>query len=169
MTTTGEVRTDRAAEPCPSVASRWVPILFLVLGLAMVPWVIWLGLHLPAHQRSGHYRDAWVGYDLAELVALLGVGVSAMRASRRLHELALLAGVLLAVDAWFDVMTAPSGFAVHLALADALLIELPLAALCLWVSRHADSVARCCQRLRGPAWWQVRSICRDAEPPEPGR
>ncbi len=135
----------------PSVASRWVPILFLALGVAMVPWIVWLGLHLPSHQRSAHYRDAWVGYDVAELAALLGVAVTAMRASRLLHELALLAGVLLTVDAWFDVMTSPSGFALHAALADALLIELPLAALCLWVSRNADSVARCCQQLREPA------------------
>ncbi|MHB1486279.1 MAG: hypothetical protein ACYCS7_08305 [Acidimicrobiales bacterium] len=124
-----------------------MPALFLTLGVAMVPWIIWLSLHLPAHQRSAHYRDAWVGYDIAELISLFGVAITAMRSSRLLHEFALLAGVLLAVDAWFDVMTSPAGFALHAALVDAVLIELPLAALCLWVSRHADSVARCCRQL----------------------
>ncbi len=133
----------------PGVASRWVPLLFLTLATAMVPWVIWLAMHLPAYQRSAHYRDAWVGYDVAELVALLGVGITAMRGSRLLlQEFALVAGVLLTVDAWFDVMTAPRGFDVHAALADAFLVELPLAALCLWVSRHADAVCRCCAELR---------------------
>lgn len=140
----------RAVREQPRTASRWVPVLFLTLGVAMVPWIVWLGLHLPAHQRSAHYRDAWVGYDVAELFALVGVAVTALRASRLLHEFALLSAVLLAVDAWFDVMTSPAGFAVHAALADALLIELPLAALCLWVSRNADSVARCCQQLLEP-------------------
>ncbi len=109
-------------------------------------------MHLPAYQRSAHYRDAWVGYDVAELVALIGVGITAMRGSRLLlHEFALLAGVLLTVDAWFDVMTAPRGFDVQAAFADAFLVELPLAALCLWVSRHADAVCRCCAELREAA------------------
>lgn len=65
-----------------------------------------------------------------------------------LHEFALVASVLLTVDAWFDVMTAPRGFDVHVALADAFLVELPLAELCLWVSRHADAVCRCCAEQR---------------------
>ena len=132
------------------VASRWVPFLFLLLSLAMVPWIIWLGLHLPSHQRSANYRDAWVGYDVAEFVSLLGVAVTAMRASRLLHEFALIASVLLTVDAWFDVMNSAAGFAFETALADAILIEVPLAILCLWVSRNAACVARCCQMLRNP-------------------
>ncbi|MGI8612572.1 MAG: hypothetical protein ACR2KL_01275 [Nocardioidaceae bacterium] len=83
-------------------------------------------MHLPAYQRSAHYRDAWVGYDVAELVALIGVGITAMRGSRLLlHEFALLAGVLLTVDAWFDVMTAPRGFDVQAAFADAFLRRAP--------------------------------------------
>jgi len=142
---------DGGAEPgaLPSAAPRWVPFLFLLLAVGMVPWVIWLGLHLPAQQRSAHYRDAWVGYDIIELLALLTVAVTAVRGSRRLHESSLVAGVLLLVDAWFDVTTAAAGFALHAALADALLVELPLALLCLWVSQHAESVCRCCQELGG--------------------
>ncbi|GAC1610168.1 MAG: hypothetical protein NVS3B26_15520 [Mycobacteriales bacterium] len=147
------------------VASRWVPVLFLILGVAMVPWIIWLSLHLPAHQRSAHYRDAWVGYDVAELSALIGMAVTALRNSRLLHEFGLLSGVLLAVDAWFDVMTAPAGFDTHAALLDALLVELPLAALCLWVSRHADSVVRCCQQMVGvnPSAQEWRSAGNESE------
>jgi hypothetical protein len=40
------VRLSSADQP---IASRWVPLLFLVLSLSMVPSKIWPRFHLPAY------------------------------------------------------------------------------------------------------------------------
>jgi hypothetical protein len=54
-------------------------------------------------------------------------------------------GTLLVCDAWFDVLTSHGTGNVAQALAEALLLELPLAALCFWIARnfaHAIESAR---------------------------
>ena len=51
------------------------------------------------------------------------------------------AAALLVVDAWFDVMTSPSGVDRLEAVAMALLIELPLASACVWLTIHAQDIA----------------------------
>ena len=59
-------------------------------------------------------------------------------------------GTLLVVDAWFDVMTSHGRDQMLSALCLGALIELPLAALCFWIARHAERVRR--DRLR----WALR-------------
>jgi hypothetical protein len=54
-------------------------------------------------------------------------------------------GTLLVCDAWFDVLTSRGTSAVAQSIVEALLVELPLAALCFWIARnlaHAVEVAR---------------------------
>jgi hypothetical protein len=50
------------------------------------------------------------------------------------------AATMLAVDAWFDVLTTPRGRGLAVSLALAGLVELPLAAICLWIALHAAQV-----------------------------
>jgi hypothetical protein len=47
---------------------------------------------------------------------------------------------LLVTDAWFDVMTAPSGRDLAEAISMACLVELPLAGTCLWLTRHSQDI-----------------------------
>jgi hypothetical protein len=47
---------------------------------------------------------------------------------------------MLLVDAWFDVMTTPRGHGWFMSLALAVLVEVPLAAICLWIALHAAVV-----------------------------
>jgi hypothetical protein len=49
------------------------------------------------------------------------------------------------VDAWFDVVTAPRGDLTE-AVVEALLAELPLALVCVWIALHVDRVIE--RRLR---------------------
>jgi hypothetical protein len=54
-------------------------------------------------------------------------------------------GTLLVCDAWFDVLTSRGTSAVTQAVVEAVIVELPLAALCFWIARnlaHAVEVAR---------------------------
>lgn len=129
------------------IAPKWVPVLFATLGIALVPWIVILALRLPAVQPAVHYRVAWVGFDIALFATLVAVGSTALRGSTWLQPTALTAAVLLTLDAWFDIMTSASGRPMLEAILDAGLVELPLAALSLYVSRRAAAVVRTCDKM----------------------
>lgn len=130
------------ARPAP----RWVAPTFVVLALLALPWIGYLALTLPRHAVTVHYRAAWVGFDLG-LVALLGLTAwHAYRGDRRVVLAAAATATMLAVDAWFDVTTTPAGPDLVVSVLLAALVELPLAALCLWIARHGDRMVA--RRLR---------------------
>jgi len=58
----------------------------------------------------------------------------------REHDAA--AAALLAVDAWFDILTSSSRLELGTAIGEAVLVELPLALLCLLLARDAERVLR---------------------------
>lgn len=132
-----------------AMAPAWVVVLFAALAASLVPWVVWLSLTLPPAQRAGHYRLAWLGFDAVLGAALAGVAVAALRDSERLERIATAAGVLLVVDAWFDITTSSGRLQILQALVLAGAVELPLASLCWWVASHAAAVrCRCNELLR---------------------
>ena len=140
------VEPPAAHRPVP----RWVGPAFLVLAVLTVPWIAVLAVTLPKHQYTGHYRMAWVGFDVLLVVMLARTGWVAWRGHDYVQIPAVMTGTLLVVDAWFDVMTSHGRDQMLTALGSALLIELPLAALCFWIARHAERVRR--GRLR----WALR-------------
>jgi hypothetical protein len=74
------------------------------------------------------------------LAALGGTGYFAPRRSRYLATAATAAATLLVVDAWFDLMTMlPRQRLEPIALAAG--VELPLAAVCVWLSLHTQQLA----------------------------
>ena len=113
---------------------------FALFALILLPWTIYLGCNsLPSRQVSPHYDAAWVGFDVMLVVALASTGYFALRRSRYLATAATATATLLVVDAWFDVMTSPPGQRLE-SIALALLIELPLAWLCVWLSYHTQQL-----------------------------
>ena len=113
------------------VVVGWV---FGALAVLMVPWTAYLGATLPTTERAAHYALAWAGFDVGLLVCLGFTGWAAIRVSRWLPPLAGATAAMLAVDAWFDVITAPRPTERWIALAMAIVVELPLAALCVWLA-----------------------------------
>lgn len=113
------------------VVVGWV---FAALALLMVPWTAYLSATLPSSSRAEHYALAWAGFDVGLLVSLGLTGVAAVRVSRWLPALAGATTALLLVDAWFDVVTAPSRGELVVAVAMAVLVEVPLAVLCTWLA-----------------------------------
>jgi hypothetical protein len=109
-------------------------IVACCIGLAI--WIGVLAVTLPRYYRSGGWRGAWVGFDLAELVAFAATGWAAWRRRQVLIICLLVLATLLCCDAWFDVVldARTKGFAVSLL--SALLIELPLAALAIARARQ---------------------------------
>lgn len=121
----------------PVTASRAVRLVgwvFIVLAALMVPWTVYLAIQLPTSHPSAHYDLAWGGFDVGMMLALAATSWAALRVHPSLPSLAAVTGTLLLVDAWFDVVTSPDGDELWVALAMALLVELPLAGVCLWLS-----------------------------------
>ncbi|MFZ0082314.1 hypothetical protein [Trebonia sp.] len=116
----------------------WAGPAFILFSIVLIPWTIYLGLNLPDRQESSHYNIAWVGFDVMLLVVLAATGFFALRRSPFLAVGATAAATLLVVDAWFDVVTSPPGSQFLQSLASAVLIELPLAAVCGWLAYHTE-------------------------------
>jgi hypothetical protein len=109
--------------------------LLFAAGLGLLPWIVLLA----ATDRGA---APWVVLDLAEAACLLGAGW--MLRTARPHHRALAAGaaLLLTADACCDLATSAPGQDLLVALAMALLVELPLAAFCTRLAlRRAPSAA----------------------------
>jgi hypothetical protein len=119
-----------------SVTRGRLVVLFGGAALLLVPWTIGLARALPCHYVSAHWGVAWAGFDTGLAVSLALTGVAVLRGAAWLDRAAVATATLLAVDAWFDVLTAGSAAAVALASAEAVAVELPVAALCIWLARR---------------------------------
>jgi hypothetical protein len=130
--------------------------LFAGLALLMLPWTAYLAATLPNTERAAHYALAWAGFDGLLLLALALTGLAAVRLSRWVPALAGGTAALLLVDAWFDVVTAPRTSERWAAVAMALLVELPLAALCVWMAADGQDVFE--RRVALAAWRRSRPL-----------
>jgi hypothetical protein len=119
---------------------RWAGPVFALFSLILLPWIAYLAYSLPSRQVSADYDVAWAGFDVMLLVALASTGYFALRRSRYLATAAVATVTLLIVDAWFDVVTALPGQRLE-PVAEAMLIELPLAAVCIWLGVHTQQLA----------------------------
>jgi hypothetical protein len=129
--------SDDAVRADPARIVRWAGPAFVLCSVVLIPWTIYLGFSLPSRQLSPHYNIAWAGFDVMELLALGATGYFALRRSRYLALAAAAAATLLVVDAWFDIMTSPRGQVLR-AIVEAAVVELPLAAVCGWLSYHTE-------------------------------
>ncbi len=119
---------------------RWAGPVFALFSVILLPWTAYIAVSLPARQLSANYDVAWAGFDVMLLGALATTAYFALRRSRYLSTAATATATLLVVDSWFDVMTTPA----HQRLPSILLaiaVELPLAAVCLWLSHHTQQLA----------------------------
>jgi hypothetical protein len=128
-----------------TTAPRWVAPVFTALGAATIPWTVYLAMTLPQHASTRHYRLTWVGYDVLLIVVLLATAYLAARGNRLVGLLATITATMLVVDAWFDVTTSDRA-GQPVAILSAVFIELPLAAVCGWITMHVDQVIE--RRLR---------------------
>jgi hypothetical protein len=128
------------------VTGRHLAVFFGGAGLLLVPWTIGLAHALPCRYVSAHWGIAWAGFDTALAVGLALTGLAVLRHAAWIDRAAIATATLLAVDAWFDVLTAGGAAAVALASAEALLVELPVAVLCIFVARRFTASANTKER-----------------------
>ena len=154
-----QVALDQPAPDQPGLpVPRWLGPTFLILAALTVPWAFELWATLPARDVSAHYRLAWVGFDVMLTVVLARTGWLAWRGSDHVQLPAVASATLLVVDVWFDIVTASSRHDLALAVVSALVIEVPLALLCLWIALNAERVRR--ERLH----WALRVDPRTLRP-----
>ena len=123
----------------------WIAPALLLCAAVLIPWIAFLFATLPAHYVANHWWLAWGGFDVGLGAALASTAVMVAKRSPFAEVTAAITGTLLCCDAWFDVLTSRGISDIAQAAASALLIELPLAALCFWTARnlaHAVEVSR---------------------------
>ena len=108
----------------------WVAPVFGAIGVALVPWTIWLSTSLPPRHLTHRWDVAWAGFDIGLAVCFVGTAVAAWRRSPWVGALAAATGTLLLADAWFDVVLESRGAETRTAIIEAVVAELPVAALC---------------------------------------
>lgn len=125
--------TTRRPTAEPPALPRRLAGTFITLGVALVPWIAWLFVTLP-NSVIAHNWDITRASFIVALAALLATSaVSLFRHWRSARLLSAMTAALLMRDAWFNTLTARPSHT-SLALTVALVLELPLAALCGWVA-----------------------------------
>ena len=108
----------------------------IICCVCLAAWTGLLAATLPRYYRTGGWRGAWVGFDIAELATFVVTGWASWRRRQILIVCLIVLATLLCCDAWFDVVldARTSGF--WFSLGTALLVELPLAALAIIGARR---------------------------------
>ena len=127
---------------------RWVVAVLAFVAVLLVPWTIFLTVTLPSRHVTAHYDVAWVGFDIALIAAFAATAWAAVRRTRWLVPLAAVTGTMLLCDAWFDIVTSQGGGEVVEAIGEAVVGELPLAALCGFIVFQEGRFLRALARVR---------------------
>jgi hypothetical protein len=133
----------------------------LIGVLVLAVWIGVLEVNLPRHYRAGGWRSAWVGFDIGLLLVFATTAWAAWRRRQILIVCLMVLATLLCCDAWFDCTLdwGTPGFTVSLL--DALLIELPVAAVALIAARRLLRLTIGRREMLGgvtgpvPSFWKV--------------
>jgi len=99
--------------------------LMIGCSVAMIPWLGYLSLTLPANYVAHNWPATWVGFDILLATFMVATAVFGYLRRQVLLFAAFTSGVLLICDAWFDLMTAGPGD-VWVSVITAVGIEVPL-------------------------------------------
>ncbi len=133
---------EKAAPPIVPRPRRWLAPLFFLVGAGLLPWTVYLVVTLPSrHVQTGYYDVAWGGFDVALAALFVATGIGLMRRRLWVQSTATAVATMLVCDAWFDILSSRPGRERLLAVALALVAELPSAAVCLMIARHVEEAA----------------------------
>jgi hypothetical protein len=115
-----------------------VVVAYAAIGIGLLPWAFWLSASLPPTHHSAHWDVAWSGFDVGLAICFCGTAVAAYRRSPWVGAFAAATGTLLVTDAWFDVVLESHGNEELTAVFEALVFELPAAAVCFWLAYRTE-------------------------------
>ncbi|HUJ08137.1 MAG TPA: hypothetical protein VLX31_18670 [Streptosporangiaceae bacterium] len=124
----------------PAVGSSWkwdaVLVVIVVSCIILAAWTGYLAVTLPRFYRTGSWRGAWVGFDIALLISFAAAGWAAWRRRQLLIISLVVLATLLICDAWFDVVLDVRTRGFWESVTSALVIELPLAIIAILMARR---------------------------------
>ncbi|MBV6702246.1 hypothetical protein [Kitasatospora aureofaciens] len=124
---------DPASErPRRAAATTLVAVAALLLG-----WILVLGATTHGQAEVRNWSTVWIGMDLLQVAGLVATAVLLAGRSRLVALAGAATATLLLLDAWFDVMTAEGGSDWYVALAMALMVELPASFAMTVLARHS--------------------------------
>jgi len=132
------VALEQDATPAPGSSWKWDAVLVFIVAscVLLAAWIGVLAVTLPGFYHTGSWRGAWVGFDIALLAAFAATGWAAWRRRQLLIICLVVLATLLLCDAWFDVVLDVSTPGFLTSLLSALLVELPLAILAIFMARR---------------------------------
>lgn len=122
----------------PTSLREWVVLVYGAIGLGLLPWAVWLSASLRPEHLSARWDVAWSGFDVGLAICFCGTAFAAYRRSPWVGALAAATGTLLLTDAWFDVMLESHGSELQVAIFEAVVFEIPVAALCFWIAHRTE-------------------------------
>jgi hypothetical protein len=102
--------------------------LMALSAAVLVPWTAYLATSLPSRYIAPHWALTWVGFDAILIVMFAATAVLGLLRRELVSLAAFASGVLLLCDGWFDITTA-NRHDRPFSIADAALIEVPIAVL----------------------------------------
>jgi len=134
----GLVALEQQSAPRPGSSWKWDVLLIVTVAACIVlaAWIGVLAVTLPKFYRTGTWRGAWVGFDVALLAAFAATAWAAWRRRQLLVICLIVLATLLLCDAWFDVVLDVDTPGFLASLLSALLVEVPLAVLAIAMARR---------------------------------
>ncbi len=180
---TSSVHASPAAARPGSRRRRMVVVLVIAICCVLLAgWTAMLAATLPMQYRAGGWRGAWVGFDVALLIALGATGWAAWHGRQVLILCLTVVATLLLCDAWFDVVLDIRTRGFTMSLLSALAVEVPLAVLAVLGARRLLrlSLGRAALRAgppgRRPSLWRMplfgeppAAEVRELQPAQDGR
>ena len=132
------VALEQDATPAPGSNWKWDAILVFIVAscIMLAAWIGVLAVTLPRFYHTGSWRGAWVGFDIGLLATFAATGWTAWRRRQLLIICLVVLATLLLADAWFDVVLDVRTAGFLPSLLSAVLVELPLAALAVFMARR---------------------------------
>jgi hypothetical protein len=96
----------------PEIARRMrrTRVSLMVGGaIALIPWMVYLGVTLPANYVAHNWPATWIGFDCVLIGFMIATAVLGLLRRQLVVLPGFTTGVLLICDAWFDIMTAGPG------------------------------------------------------------
>ena len=121
-----------------STLRRLVMVVFTAIGLALLPWTIWLATSLHPHHETTSWDLAWSGFDTGLAISFLLTAFAAWRRSPWVGALAAATGTLLLTDAWFDIVLESHADELRNSILLAVFAEIPIAILCFWIAYRTE-------------------------------
>ena len=117
--------------PPEPVVSRRVMFFYVLLAVGLIPQIAILAVTLPDRAVVSHWTLAWGGFAIFVALGLLATAVCVVRNSPWTVVAASATGIIVFVDAWFDLMTRQGADDLGPPVVRVLLLKLPLGVLCM--------------------------------------